>query len=164
MKEISPANQPMEPHIPDTSGTVFASGIRFQCRRCGACCTGDPGLIRVTREEVRHIARHLECTDEEILSQYIRITPEGLSILEKPDGACQFFENSGCRIYRVRPLSCRAFPFWLSTLRSCEAWEKTRCSCPGIGSGTFHSPEEILEWIRLRLEDYPDAFYESLRG
>lgn len=35
----------------DQRSNFFDAGIRFECRRCGACCTGDPGIVRVNERE-----------------------------------------------------------------------------------------------------------------
>jgi Fe-S-cluster containining protein len=99
----------------------FDDGIRFACRRCGACCTGAPGVVRV---------------DEP--------WENGHSIKENPDGSCLFFRD-GCRIYPVRPRQCRTFPFWFANLRSQARWESIRSECPGIGTGRLYTKTDILD-------------------
>jgi len=43
----------------------------------------------------------------------------------------------------VRPLQCRTWPFWRSNLEQ-SAWEgPVRACCPGIGTGTLHSAEQV---------------------
>ena len=63
-----------------------------------------------------------------------------LSLKEKHGFDCIFWEN-GCIVYENRPIQCRSFPFWESSLRSAESWKAL--SCPGIGSGTLHTREQI---------------------
>ena len=36
----------------------YQDGLRFQCTRCGACCTGAPGYVWVNDEELVAIAAH----------------------------------------------------------------------------------------------------------
>ncbi len=43
----------------DQRSYFFDAGIRFECRRCGACCTGDPGVVRVNEQEIAEIAAYL---------------------------------------------------------------------------------------------------------
>ena len=43
-----------------TEADWYADGLRFECSRCGNCCTGEPGLVRMTDDEVRTMARHVE--------------------------------------------------------------------------------------------------------
>ena len=33
----------------------YREGLRFECIRCGGCCTGFPGTVRVTNEEIEEI-------------------------------------------------------------------------------------------------------------
>lgn len=124
----------------------FDDGIRFECRRCGDCCTGDPGLIRISEEEIRILADFLKMTAPDLIRIHLRPIASGFSVVEDSDGSCRFYDN-GCRIYPVRPLQCRTYPFWFSQMRTIQQWEKTRCECPGIGSGALYSRERIIELI-----------------
>jgi len=122
----------------------FDDGIFFQCRQCGHCCTGSPGIVRVARDEIPRIAEFLSLSPNVVESQYLVVYKDGLSIGEDEAGRCVFYEN-GCRIYPVRPLQCRSFPFWVTCLRSHEKWMEISRECPGIGTGRFFSKEHILQ-------------------
>ena len=37
----------------------YEQGLRFTCTTCGNCCTGGPGYVWVTDEEVDRLAAHL---------------------------------------------------------------------------------------------------------
>ena len=37
----------------------YSGGLAFECTRCGHCCTGDPGFVWVTEEELAAIAKFL---------------------------------------------------------------------------------------------------------
>lgn len=126
----------------------FDQGLRFECRQCGTCCTGDPGTVYVTAEEVRAIARHIDMGEEDLIRQCLYPFKDSFSIKEKQGGNCYFF-NQGCAIYAVRPMQCRTFPFWFDNLRSENAWRKTLDLCPGIGRGRLHTKAEILASIHL---------------
>jgi Fe-S-cluster containining protein len=78
---------------------------------------------------------------------------ERLSLKEKSNFDCIFWDN-GCTVYNVRPLQCRAYPFWDSVVCSEKAWNETGKDCPGINSGTLHDKEKIENFIRL-LEEEP---------
>ena len=41
-------------------GPWYADGLQFTCTQCGDCCTGDPGVVWVTDEELKAIADHLD--------------------------------------------------------------------------------------------------------
>jgi Fe-S-cluster containining protein len=128
----------------------FDAGIHFQCQQCGACCTGDPGTIYVSRVEIVSLAAHLHLPMDEFIRRYLYPFKDSYSIGEHEDGRCLFFD-SGCTIYPQRPHQCRTFPFWFSNLRSEEQWRQIREACPGIGQGRLYSRDEILAIIRTTL-------------
>ena len=123
----------------------YGDGLQFACTRCGNCCTGAPGYVWVSEAEVGQIAELRGETPEKIGQQFIRLVGSSLSLIEHPNGDCVFYdrENRGCKIYPVRPRQCHTWPFWVSNLRSKEAWEETCKVCPGAGRGEFVSAEEV---------------------
>ncbi len=129
----------------------FDAGIRFECRRCGACCTGDPGIVRISGREIRVLADFLKMSASDLTRVYLRPIASGFSIAEETDGSCRFFDQ-GCRIYPVRPIQCRSFPFWFSRMRSLRQWEKALRQCPGIGNGPLYSRERILDLLSRSMD------------
>ena len=77
---------------------------------------------------------------------------ERLSLKEKTNFDCIFWDNQ-CSVYQARPLQCRAFPFWDSTLSSMGAWEMAGHGCPGINTGELHEKEKIEDFLRLLEEE-----------
>jgi len=118
----------------------FAGGIRFECTRCGHCCTGSPGRVRVTPDEITAIASLTGRLPADFLKA------GGALLKEMKNGDCIFYDN-GCRIYAARPAQCRTYPFWFKNLRSEEAWAQTCAACPGIGRGRLYSKDEIMSLI-----------------
>ena len=137
----------------------FDAGIHFECRRCGACCTGDPGVIRISGPEIRLLADFLKMSASDLTRTHLRPVASGFSIAEEPDGSCRFY-NQGCEIYPVRPLQCRTYPFWFSQMRSLRLWEKARCQCPGIGNGALYSRGSILDMLS-RSMDHLEAMQDQ---
>lgn len=85
---------------------------RYVCQRCGNCCRW-PGDVRITEAEARAIAGYLGMEEVELIHSHTRINANrtGLSLVEKPDGACIFLEGvNTCRIQPVKPEQCRGFP------------------------------------------------------
>ena len=83
----------------------------FRCVRCGNCCTGGPGYVWVTIEEITSIAAKLNMSLEEFGPRFLRLVSNRYSLLEKPTGDCIFYDRSkGCTVYDARPEQCRAFP------------------------------------------------------
>src|SRR6201996_8411703 len=50
----------------------YAAGLRFTCTCCGNCCTGGPGYVWISEEEILRLAAHLKITPEETVEQYCR--------------------------------------------------------------------------------------------
>ena len=111
----------------------YREGLRFECTGCGQCCTGSPGYVWVTEEEVLTMAEHLQLSLEEFAEKYLRQVGEKLSLKELlPSYDCVFFKDKKCTIYTIRPTQCRTYPFWGQNLESKEAWLKAAQFCEGI--------------------------------
>ena len=139
------------PNLPDhhpltKRAYFFDRGIQFECTGCGRCCVGEPGIVRVTEPEVAVMAAFLGMPAEAVKTNHLEPYKSGLTIKEREDGACVFYEN-GCRIYPARPGQCRSFPFWVSVFRSKDRFDRTQKNCPGIGRGRWYARDEILDLL-----------------
>lgn len=132
----------------------FSDGLRFECIRCGACCTGEPGIVRVSEAEILCIADWLKRSVDEFFQESIERIAQGYGIRERKDGACMFWRDTGCSIYPVRPQQCRLYPFWFKLLRNRAAWEAEKKRCPGIGKGRCYAEAEIIERLTLSMAEY----------
>ena len=99
--------------------------IFLECDRCTACCRW-PGQVRLAPGEVERIAEHLGITADAFIQQHTRLTHQrdGLALLDKSDGTCQWLAGHECRIQAVKPQQCRDFPnLWRSpeTMEKCQA-------------------------------------------
>jgi hypothetical protein len=120
----------------------YSDGLAFSCTRCGDCCTGSPGYVWVRREEIEGLARFLGMSVEAFGRRYLRRVGRKLSLLEKSNGDCVFYDR-GCTVYPARPTQCRTFPFWTENLASASSWSEAARECPGIGRGRLIPLEEI---------------------
>src|SRR4051794_10985472 len=128
----------------------YEAGLRFECTRCGACCTGEPGFVWIDDEELAALARFLGEPPDQVRDLYTRRTRGKRTIREKANGDCVFFERGkGCTVYPVRPRQCRTWPFWESNVESPEAWERTKQACPGSGRGDLIPAEEITRRVKV---------------
>ncbi len=116
--------------------------FRFECSRCGKCCTAKDTLVNVTYQDIIRIKEGLKLSLEEvidILGFYVfekkpsveelkkMIVPpieteNGLAftgLRKKPSGKCYFYDDDGkkCSIYKLRPNFCKTFPFSFSIIR-----------------------------------------------
>lgn len=132
-----------------TSDSWYQKGLRFECTRCGTCCTGAPGYVWLDIDEAAAIAEYRAEPFAEFLGLHTRLVDGGRSLREKNNGDCEFFDKSlGCTIYPVRPRQCRTWPFWETNVRTPEAWAETCEICPGAGQGELIAVEEITLRIR----------------
>ena len=126
----------------------YAAGLRFTCTHCGNCCSGDPGYVYVTGDEIRKIAASIGCRNGRLSSKHIRKVGPRFSLVEDEEtGDCCFLDTKNgkrvCTIYSVRPLQCRTWPFWKINLESADDWCRAAQDCPGINTGKLHDLDEI---------------------
>ena len=110
------------------------------------------------------MSRFLRESLDDVVDTYCRTVDLGgfsrISLREKYNYDCIFWEQDGCSIYPERPLQCRSFPFWSSNLASRETWDTAAETCPGIGNGNRHSKRKIEAWLKKRLKE-PCLFPEE---
>jgi Fe-S-cluster containining protein len=122
----------------------YREGLNFECTRCGHCCTGAPGYVWVSLEDISTLSQHLGLTLDAFGKQYLRQLGGRLSLVEKPGGDCIFWSrDTGCTVYEARPIQCRTWPFWPENVESPADWERTQRSCPGSRRGRLYSLGEI---------------------
>jgi Fe-S-cluster containining protein len=130
----------------------YKEGLPFKCTGCGKCCSGPPGYVWVTVEEMEAMAAALKISMEEFTRQYVRRRNNRYALIEKktPQGNydCVFLEGGKmCRVYEARPTQCRTFPFWPENLTSEEAWMLAAHECEGINETATLIPYEEIEKI-----------------
>lgn len=130
--------------------TWYRDGLRFTCTRCGHCCTGEPGYVWVSDDDLAAIAEFRGEPIEEVRALYTRMARRGRTLREQSNGDCVFFRTGeGCTIYPVRPPQCRTWPFWESNVATPEDWERTCGVCPGSGRGEVIPVEEITRRLKV---------------
>jgi Fe-S-cluster containining protein len=124
----------------------FQDGLRFECTQCGDCCTGAPGYVWVTNEEIAALAANLGMKVHEFEASYVRRVGSRKSLIELANGDCILFDakTRKCKVYNGRPRQCRTWPFWDSNIATPSAWKKTCAVCPGSGQGKVYSVEDVL--------------------
>lgn len=96
--------------------------------------------MRLTDAEITRIATHLGLSEADFIARHTRLRADrkGLSLLEKPNGECEFLVGNECAIQPVKPQQCRDFP----NLWNFPAFEKV---CHAIPRDV--SPEEFRRRI-----------------
>ena len=127
----------------------YRDGLSFECTMCGNCCTGTPGYVWVTPDELVALAAKLGQSVAEVRAMHTRTERDRVTLRELDNGDCVFYRAGvGCTVYEARPVQCRTWPFWDSTVGTRRAWERTQRDCPGAGQGPLITSEEITRRMR----------------
>lgn len=127
----------------------YKEGLRFKCTGCGKCCTGAPGYVWITEEEIMIMAEFLKTTVDIFKKTYVRKVGARLSLNEKANYDCIFLKDKKCQIYEARPKQCRTFPWWQQNLESAETWKRTSLECEGINdSAPLFTQNQIAELFK----------------
>jgi len=144
----------------------YGGGLRFTCTQCGNCCTGPPGYVWISNEEIRRLANHLRISATQVIEQYCRKVGNKYSLREvrneRGEYDCIFLKEDksvasgkrSCSIYEVRPLQCRTWPFWEGNLQSPARWKNSAERCHGMNYGSRIFPREQIESLR-DAKDWP---------
>lgn len=102
------------------SNPVQVDAIGCQCKRCGACCRHQDGII-ISLNDVQALSRRLRLPMKRFVQRYCRETDvfdvfghgpfKGITIRTKK-GVCPFYsDREGCMVNDAKPLVCRLYPF-----------------------------------------------------
>lgn len=131
----------------EPAGSWYRDGLRFECTRCGNCCTGSSGTVTVNDAEIAALAACVEVDEAAFREQCTRVMSDGtVSLREKPNYDCVFWARErGCLVYEARPAQCRTWPFWGTKAASRQRWDEEGRHCPGMNRGRLYTLEEIGE-------------------
>lgn len=87
---------------------------KLDCLKCPALCCRMAGYVRVSREDIRRLARHLGLTVSEFEKRHvIEKTRKGEKRIKQGYKTCQFLgEDRLCTVYEARPKDCRGYVCW----------------------------------------------------
>ncbi|MGL4981988.1 MAG: YkgJ family cysteine cluster protein [Treponemataceae bacterium] len=147
------------------SECFYKNGLAFSCTQCSCCCRHEPGFVYVSQNDLEKLAAHFNITEQEFVKKYCRWVScykahdsanlaEALCLNETPQFDCVFWKN-GCQAYEARPVQCRTYPFWDFLLHSEASWNAEKKSCPGIGTGSIKSFEQISQLCNQYIQNIP---------
>ena len=135
-----------EPEALSADQPWYRQGLRFQCTRCGQCCTGPGGAVWVSREEEEALAAALGLDQETLRARYLKRLFGRNRLRERDEsGDCIFLEDGRCRVYAQRPAQCQSYPWWPALLESPERWQEEARRCEGISDEAPLIPLETIE-------------------
>lgn len=139
----------------------------FKCLDCGDCCRHESGYIFLLESEIKKIAKYLNIFLPDFKDNFtIKFAEKVYSLREKENYDCIFWEKEnrngkgGCSIYKLRPLQCINFPFWITTFSSRENFIDQMKRCKGIMSkeGKKYSTKDVYKLVyndfSKRIEHY----------
>lgn len=128
---------------------LLQEGINFKCTGCGQCCTGEPGYVFLSDEDIENLATKLSISKDLFLQKYTRYVEGRISLLEDPKNYdCIFLKNQKhCTVYEARPKQCKTFPWWPGNFENEEEFEETKNRCEGFfqDDAPCISYEEIMK-------------------
>jgi Fe-S-cluster containining protein len=118
----------------NTQEPWYKDGLRFKCTGCGKCCTGAPGFVFLTEEDIQQLLQHLKISKEEFVKRYTKSFNGRLSLRDDlPNYSCIFLKDGKfCQVYNARPLQCKTYPYWLGNISSESQWMEESARCEGI--------------------------------
>jgi Fe-S-cluster containining protein len=132
----------------------FSKGLRFKCTGCGECCTGSPGYVFLSIDDLERLAQHFSLSPEEFTAKYTYRVDDKISLIDRPGSPdCIFLEDKKCSVYEARPVQCRTFPWWIHFLKDRASWEEAGKRCEGIEHpdaptvSSLHIQEQCLTYL-----------------
>ena len=110
----------------------YKDGLRFECTQCGKCCTGSPGIVWITVQEMVAMAEVLKISLDLFKRKYVRQRDNRYALVEKKNNDCVFLKDKKCEVYKARPKQCQTFPWWKENLNTEKSWELAAENCEGI--------------------------------
>ncbi|WP_249274296.1 YkgJ family cysteine cluster protein [Parachlamydia sp. AcF125] len=131
---------------PEKEPLWYTQGLSFECTGCGQCCTGAPGYVWISAEEISLLASHLNLSLDQFSEKYLRKVGNRFSLREHPQTFdCVFLKDKKCEVYAFRPKQCRTFPWWPQLLKSRKDWEEAAIRCEGMRSNAPAVPFETIQ-------------------
>lgn len=132
--------------------------LRFSCTCCGCCCmTRGDYHVFLNEQEAERIRSYLQLSRGWFRRRYLERLEDGELVAATGAGErCIFLDAAGqCRVYAVRPLQCRTYPFWPEVAGSALAWRREARRCEGINRGAVVPVEKIRRAVKACSDQQP---------
>ncbi|MFH1288841.1 MAG: YkgJ family cysteine cluster protein [bacterium] len=156
--------------------------FKFQCVRCGNCCTMLPEGIPLFYKDAKRIALFLSLSIDAFLLQYCglvlnQVVIKGQEVkipvlyLKTFDRICIFYKkcDNECLIQKAKPYVCKAAPLISLPFQNKESAEFLKKHCKGFGNGTYYSKKKVKSIFEqeAKLEEkewqlFNDGLYDYL--
>jgi hypothetical protein len=135
--------------------------MRFQCQSgCIRCCE-QKGFVYLTGDDIARIAAHLAMTRAEFKRHYLCGTAPLLRFRKPRLRQCPFLLTNGCSIHAVKPLQCKAFPYWPELMAKASERRETAKFCPGMNRGPLVDLKVASEVASQVQQAFPQLYDEE---
>ena len=120
------------------AGFGHPKGTHFQCTRCALCCGDTKNRTRrilLLRIDAQTISTATSKPVDSFAKEVKGHEPYIYEMKKREDGKCVHLKGTDCKVYELRPLVCRFYPFELITMRDGKQRFFYTEECPGIGKG-----------------------------
>ncbi len=127
----------MQPYSGKTNGvsweTTFSTDVKFKCQHCGYCCINSNVIL---------FDKDIEQIKESGIKDFVEPSHRGFRIIGSDKKECMFHKNK-CRIYKIRPIVCREYPFKVTFYSKNKAYVDLIYSCPAIMKREFEKQNNV---------------------
>lgn len=128
--------------IPELEMYLVESLPGFSCKRCARCCGGK--LITLYPSDIDRIKPKIKDSFYQETSFLEQIVTGSKIKMRMKRGKCFFLEGNHCKIYDVRPNTCRRHPFLVT-----DKYLLVSSTCKGID----WAKEQSAEFYRVLSKD-----------
>ena len=117
---------------------IYPEKVDFSCNGCAICCKNTEYKVRkilLLKIEAKKISKKTLIDIDNFSEKIEKYEPYAYEMKKTKDGRCVFLRGNLCRIYKIRPLICRFYPFKLENLSDNRYRFTYTNECPSIGKG-----------------------------
>lgn len=87
---------------------------RLDCVKCPSLCCRMAGYVRVSRDDIRRLSKHLKISVADFEQRHIlEVTKKGEKRIKEGFKSCQFLTPDRlCGVYEARPADCQGYVCW----------------------------------------------------
>jgi len=128
--------------------------LHFKCTGCGKCCTGgEDHYVAMSKMEAKRIQKHLGVSSAWFRRRYVNHLTRNTLTARMHNGRCVFLNDNGkCRIYQLRPVQCKTYPYWPELLENKQTWDSEAVHCEGINFGSAVPISNIKKKLAMQLK------------
>jgi hypothetical protein len=117
--------------------------------------------VYVTREDIARLSKFVKLTQAEFERRYLCGKAPLLRFRKPRNKQCPFLLSDGCSVHEIKPLQCRAFPYWPELLEKASERREAAKYCPGMNKGPLVNIKLAREIADEVLKAFPSLYEEE---